>query len=147
DIGKRKKTRVVVGFECVELRKGRHVFGRTHVREHQPISLESWIGALTQRLAQARPLIALTRRLEERTVDIEMKSVIGAPNSALLNHTELQRCATVAAVLVQNADTAGSIPKRDEVLVEDADRVGNVGQLRRHAYGLPESAHVLPEGC
>ena len=144
-IGERKKTRVIVGFEGVVLREGRHVFGRPHVREHQPIALESWIGALTQRLAQARSLVALTRRLQERTVDIEMKSVVGASDSALLDHTELQRCATVAAVLVQNADTAGSVPKRNEVLVEYANRVRNVGQSRGHAHGLPESAHVLPE--
>jgi len=39
---------------------------------------------------------------------------------------------------VQNADTAGSVPKRNEVLVEYANCARDVGKLRGHAHGLPE---------
>src|SRR6202043_1331191 len=54
-----------------------------------------------------------------------------------------ERGATVAAMLVQEADAAAEIAEEDERLAEQLHHQRQLAELGTHRHRMPEAAHVL----
>ena len=117
--------------------------GWAHIGEEQSLVLLHRIGALADVL-EDRGLRGLRRRLQQRAVDVVEPAVIAAADAALLDVAELQRGATMGAVLLEQAHASRLVPEQHQVLAQDPHRKRQLSQLRGHGDSVPEAPQVLP---
>ena len=128
--------------EGVEHRELGHVLRGAEVGEDESGELPSWIGAVAK-LAGDGALGRLGGRLENGAVHVEQPAVVAAADAMLRDDSVLQRRAAVAAMLVQEADSAREIPKQHELLTEDLDENGPLTELLGHRHRGPVAPEIL----
>jgi hypothetical protein len=69
--------------------------------------------------------------------------VIAAAETALLDAAELQRCAAVAAIEMQDTNLAALVAEDDEIFAERAFAARQVTELAQKTERLPEAALVF----
>ena len=126
----------------VEFGEGWLALDRTKIREHQPLVLDDRVGAVEQPLLDLAAG-CLAGRVQDAPFVVETPGVVGTADAMGGNNAVFQRHASVAAVLVHQADVAGQVAVQHQVFPQDADRHGLVCQARGHHDWVPEAAQVL----
>ena len=129
--------------EDLERRQRRHLFGALpHIDPHHA-------GALDRRVGLGADLVLeVLQRLHVRHVKaaaghLEFPTVIDTADAAFFVAAEKQRGAAVRATMIHDADPAGIIAKRDQLLAEQhqADRHPAARDFRRHQRRDPVFPH------
>src|SRR5262245_43303764 len=127
-----------------DLRERRCLGALTHVDENHPAAL----GGLVRLGPHTGGIFCLVRQvglIEAIAVDVELPAVISAADSVILIAAEKQRRQAVRAAMIHDADTAGRVAERDQLLTEQHQtHLRAVGlELRGQTGGNPELPHEL----
>src|SRR5439155_25902274 len=88
-----------------------------------------------------------TRGFQDLAVDVVEPTVVAAADAAPLHHAELQRCAPVRAMELEQTDLASPVAEEDQVLAQNAHPFGKVLELGGQPDRVPEAPKVLTAGC
>ena len=116
---------------------------RAHVDPDDAGALHDLVGLGLDLLLEARRRQA--RHVDAVAGDVELPAVVDAADAAFLVAAEEQRRAAVRAAVVHDADAAGAVAKRDQLLAEQHQAHGRAValELGGHGGGDPVAAHQL----
>jgi hypothetical protein len=132
----------VAGDGGFDLGEGRGFGALAHVDEHHPAAL----GGLVGFGLHARGILVLVGQvglIEAIAVHVELPAVIGATDAVILVAAEEQRRQAVRAEMIHDADAAGRVAERDQLLAEQHQtHLRAVGlELGRKTGRNPELPH------
>jgi len=95
------------------------------------------------------------RRLSARTCSAalasirrEQPAVIAAPYTAVLAAAVFQRRATVRTEFMDQPHRPGfTVAKQHQLFAQNLDRLGQLTEVFRHEYRMPEASQVFATGC
>ena len=107
----------VSGDGGFDLGEGRRLGALAHVDEHHPAALGGLVG-LGLHARWIFVLVGQVGLIEAIAVDVELPAVIGAADAVILVAAEKQRRQAVRAEMIHDADAAGRVAERDQLLAE-----------------------------
>ena len=116
-------------------------FGRAHIGEDHPVALFRFVPRLADLFADALAVVLFARHVDAVALDVELPAVVAAADAVILDPSVIESRSAVTAAVVQDAGAAVSVTKHDQILAENLDLDGHVGDLPRHGDGLPVAPH------
>jgi hypothetical protein len=102
--------------------------GRSHIGPHNFAALDTGISARVELCLDARERLLANLRhawdIDADAADIEFEAVIDAAQAALFIAAEEERSRAVGTALMQQADPAACVAKKDEIFAQQADADG-----------------------
>ena len=121
-----------------------YLVGRPHPDPDKPAGFTTGISFLLDGFRRAVALVDLRRSVDHVAFDIDLPSVVQAAQAALLVAPERKRRAPVRTMLIDHSEPAQAVPKRHQVLAQQAHPNGRaVGgcHFLGHARGNPVTPH------
>ena len=137
--------RASLRLQDVVTRQQRHLLQRPHVGEQQSAIFLHRVGGVPDMVLD-RAVGRLQRHVEDASLHVVEPAVVAAAQPVPLHPAILQRGAPVAAAEEKESRASLSVQERHQVLAQDADAPGQVGEVRGKAHRLPVPPHQLAAG-